>query len=353
MKRSLTIISLSLLPLFGCGKETQTQDRPLNPSTSEAREEQKTAEIPEAEMEIPTPPQPAATASADSDETRVELLDHGGLSRVALRYAFTPGQNATIVTEEDITYHVEWNKKPVSESEVYAIKSIVDFKVEETGKDGVVEISFLLREHSNKTKKKNQKGEALDFWSRSSKKVKELQGSKGVFYVDALGRFVLGEVDIPGQKPGQVHPWQKEALLLILTTLVVRLPEEPVGVGARWKITSPIKMPDFQYTQNSLIQLLEMEGSSLKMSVNNVGHAFSQELDVDPKDKKYYDRAFLDSVYLSTKENRSIDLTALTLDTQAENEIKLSMSVDKGQKTLGFAVRGAGTVVSFVMQGAK
>jgi hypothetical protein len=96
--------------------------------------------------------------------------------------------------------------------------------------------------------------------------VEGMKDSKGTLRIDAMGRQVsadygLPEVSTPGLRPSLAGFQQSFSQLFVV------LPEEPVGVGARWSSTAHFEHSGIPIEQRSTYTLEKRDGETLTLAV--------------------------------------------------------------------------------------
>ena len=82
--------------------------------------------------------------------------------------------------------------------------------------------------------------------------------------------------------PAQADPQMKQAMEQMKETLsrvAAPLPEEAVGVGAKWEVKMPIKSQGITITQTAVYQLATMEGERLSTKVTVTQTAANQKVE--------------------------------------------------------------------------
>jgi len=154
-------------------------------------------------------PDAGALASADAGPATAQLLEEGAEPRAVLTYAFDPGRQ---------------------EARVLTIDSLIEGK---TTLEDQVELRFKVRYPAADT---------VELVLRSAhttegeiKDIESTQGTRVVQRIRKDGTTDAPEVVSPKGADGTAAEYVKGAILQIAGTLVVPLPEKPIGVGARWR----------------------------------------------------------------------------------------------------------------------
>jgi hypothetical protein len=195
-----------------------------------------------------TPTEPAA-------ETTVELLEPGAQPREALRSTVPPGtlQTASLLQELDISQVIAGRRSaPTSASVDTDVRTAV-VAVDATGRR-TINFAYL---NSN---------------------VPELNGVTGSYAVTDRGFTEGGQFNVP---PGADPSFQ--ALLAQLEdqlgSLSTPLPDEAVGVGARWVVTQHPVLNGITMRQEITYELGRREGSTVSLRQTVRQRAGSQEVD--------------------------------------------------------------------------
>jgi hypothetical protein len=104
-----------------------------------------------------------------------------------------------------------------------------------------------------------------------------LVGMTGSGTVSSLGRSEGAELEIPEGLSPQLKQ-TLEGMTQSMDQMTAPLPEEAVGVGARWKVTMPMEMNGMKLTQIATYEILERDGDSVKFDIAIEQSAPKQEI---------------------------------------------------------------------------
>lgn len=221
---------------------------------------------------------PTATAA---DEREVVLLDPGAEPRERIRYRPEPGERVALV--ETTTTDVELPGPAASPGTVGVPKTRVESEVVIRGvePDGTM------------------------LWTLTVTDVEGGPGAASSSSPDPVGRAVEGrtsarglDASLPEDGPKEVlvvGPARDSNVVLGGGQFTVPLPEEPVGVGARWKVPGVLRQLGMQVAGTGIYELVAREEGRLEIAVSFAMTAPAQDLPLPegaPLDMKLRMRTF-------------------------------------------------------------
>jgi hypothetical protein len=164
----------------------------------------------------------AGEEEAENGDRKFKIVEPGSEPRVARRYAFKAQSDTRVMTLKVTVVRDVGGKKQEQAQPPLTMTLAVSPKPAVAPKKGaVLEVSI---------KKFDQEG--LD----KARAAAAQQVFKGLgVIVEVSPRGGLGELKFAGQKPPQGSEEVVQLLVKALEILVAPLPEEPIGVGAKWK----------------------------------------------------------------------------------------------------------------------
>lgn len=164
----------------------------------------------------------AGEEEAENGDRKFKIIEAGAEPRVARRYAFKAQNDTRVMTMKVIMVRDAGGKKQEqAQPPLTMTLSVVPKPAVAPKKGSVLEVAI---------KKFDQEG--LD----KARAAQAQQVFKGLgVIVDVSPRGGLGELKFAGQKPPQGAEDVVQLLVKALEILVAPLPEEPIGVGAKWQ----------------------------------------------------------------------------------------------------------------------
>ncbi|MEZ5137400.1 MAG: hypothetical protein R2702_05575 [Acidimicrobiales bacterium] len=193
-----------------------------------------------------------------------EVLDAGAEPRRELRLAYRPGDEVVLRIAQDLVIdQVEGDRAQQLDSP--PIVQVVALRVASVDEDEIV-LETTVRSATVEAA-----GTALDADQAAALQAQldGLAGVGGEVRLDPLGRVLAAELDRPDDLPDEVGR-VLDALGAQLGQLSPRLPEEPVGPGARWRTEVPLVELGADPITGTTVQtttLTAVDGEQLTLSV--------------------------------------------------------------------------------------
>lgn len=201
--------------------------------------------------------EPTIPESARVPLTEVELLDPGEGERVALRLTSEVGQREQMRLEQVMTMQIQVGAQQAPRVEMPPIRMDMEMETTHVGDDGAMR-------HASRITNLEVLGEG-PLVPRLEQDLGPLRDMTGWDVVDARGRMVAGEYELPGSASPELRN-SLQRTQDALRQLMPPLPEEPVGVGARWQAVSDIRS-QIAFRQVSTYTLESMEGKRIVLTV--------------------------------------------------------------------------------------
>lgn len=203
--------------------------------------------------------------------TEVELLEPGEGERVALRIRSEVGQTETMRLEQVMTMQIQLGEQQGPTVEMPPIRMDMVMETTHVGDDGAMR-------HSSRISNLEVLGDG-PLVPRLEQDLAPLRDLTGWDVVDARGRMVAAEYDIPGNASPELRN-SLQRTQEALRQLMPPLPEEPVAVGARWQAVSDVRS-QIAFRQVSTYTLESMDGDRIVLSVQTVQTADPQPMASD------------------------------------------------------------------------
>lgn len=210
----------------------------------------------------PTPAAPAAAPITEFQPASAELLDAGAEPRAALRYKFNKDLKEVMVMEMTIAMGMEVGGMEQPTNAMPTIRMVIALEGREITEEGdlkygmeFTKIEVLATEDSDPFMVEGMETAMAG-----------VVGLTGWGIVDNRGVTKDIGFTVPaGASPAVVT--QLDQMRGQLNQLAAPLPEEAVGIGARWKVTQHIKSNGMTLTQEATYTLDEHFVDNVKMSL--------------------------------------------------------------------------------------
>ncbi len=233
----------------------------------------KSAETPNAEEGESAPVGESHTASGDT--VQVRLVKPGAEPRSKLRLKLVPGSTETMVM-------VMRMRTSTAIGEGFTSSLLPDMvehlrmNVTEVNPDGRARIDFVIE----KANAKQARGVDAAVVSAVDTALQGMVGMRGYTMLTDRGVVEAGDVEVPPDATPtlkQMATQMRESI----TQFASPVPEEPVGVGAVWEVTTHPIAGGVKVTQKATQTLVSRQGPNLKTSAVVASTAAPQEMKND------------------------------------------------------------------------
>jgi hypothetical protein len=251
-------------------------------------------------------PAPAQTDGGDSPiaEPTVEVLDTGAEPRAPLRYALAAGTSVTATQSVD-QYVRQVDQEGFGNSDrVPTIDLGLRLDVQEVGPDGTARVALAFTSidaTGNGSAASSDQARAIEI------ALADITDLTGETTFTNRGVQVSGSFDVPDGLPDAVTTLldQYESQL---ATVTPPLPEEPVGVGARWRAMTELELGGITAQQRYVYTVESISGSVVELSVKILQTAKPQ--DFEPPGARKGDEYRLLSLRMTGKGSTTLDATS-------------------------------------------
>jgi hypothetical protein len=214
---------------------------------------------------------PVATPAA----SEVKLLEPGAEPRKLLRLHPKPGDKQTVSVSIDASMEVTMGEMPSQPIEMPLIKLTADTTAKSISADGEITYEMTISDVSaaDEPGVMPQVAEAL---KASLAKIKGLSGTSKMSdrgRSQNIGMTAGAGSDAQTQ---QVMDQIKQAL----STVMVSLPEEPVGTGAKWAAKTSIKSQGMAIDQTGTYEIASLEGERVVVKSDIAQRAANQKIQI-------------------------------------------------------------------------
>lgn len=223
----------------------------------------------------PAPAQTDGEGSGVADPT-VEVLDPGDEPRAPLRYALVAGTSVTGTQSIDQYIRQVDQDGFGSSTRVPTIDLGLELDVQEVQPDGTARVTFgftSVEATGNGSAASSDQARAIEI------ALADITDLTGETTTSSRGVVLDTSFDVPDDLPDLLRSIveQYESQVASLTP---PLPEEPLGVGARWRATTEAELNGIEFSQEFVYTIESVTGTQLELSVTAKQRAAPQEIDV-------------------------------------------------------------------------
>ncbi|PIE23072.1 MAG: hypothetical protein CSA62_09310 [Planctomycetota bacterium] len=219
--------------------------------------------------------QKAGPASKIPAKPEITLLDQGGEPRQKLRYRFVKGQKQRVFMDMQTEIKVKVGDFAMPMPQLPMMRLPLTLTVDAVDEEGTMQGTILIEKiEIIAPKDKKTDDRVLKALKSQLDKVGEIKGS---LRISVRGVTEQAKLKLPKSMPSSVLQTmgrvkqQLQALSLVL-------PEEPVGVGAKWQLRRPIQMPQMKYSRITDCQLGALHDASAQLDLTMQFKAEKQAL---------------------------------------------------------------------------
>ena len=214
-----------------------------------------------------------ATAAPQTATTQVKLLKAGGEPRKVLRLHPSPGDKQTLGMTVKIGVETRVGEAETPAMKLPLLKITLNATVREVSDKGDITYELVVGDTSV-----SEEAEGTPEIAEAMKTV--FAGVRGMSATGTMSSRGLSK-GIDFKVPAGSDPQTRQAMDQMketFTQLVVPLPEEAVGPGARWEVRMPIKSQGMTIEQTATYEVVSLEGERLATKSAVVQHAANQKV---------------------------------------------------------------------------
>lgn len=200
-----------------------------------------------------------AQRTASPPAREVELMEAGAAPQRPLRHRFSAGQSARFRIGIRTSVQISAGGRDTS---VPVPRMIMETEVGPTEVPSPGRMRYAFRV----TRADLEEGGAPEVRERLERDVGALVGTHGTAEIDERGTVVQFDFALPSNASPELQQ-QAASLRSTLGQLLPRFPEEPVGVGARWRIRDTIQLPQVALEIATVYRLRRWEGDRIELEV--------------------------------------------------------------------------------------
>jgi len=206
----------------------------------------------------------ASTAHAQT--ATIELLDPGAEPRAPLRYKLTAGSVERGTMEMSVNLLREANGQYVPMVAMPPTRMTMELRVTEVAPDGTARVEMSTR--SAEADVDQTTGVSTKAMNSTLSTVSRLGGW---YTMDSRGRTTMGEAELRPTAGAPANPAADKALTQLINSQTSveasMFPEEPVGKGARWRVTTSSPIATLDATTASEYTLLSRQGNRIELDM--------------------------------------------------------------------------------------
>ena len=220
-------------------------------------------------------PAAAVSASAGSSEPpTVKVVDAGAEPREALRFALTPG----VAQNSSLTFTTTVKQSGAVNQTVGPLRIRFGVAITVGDKDADGNVRLAISYPSFELLKGSDVGSASQR-DDVQRKLESFNGTTGELMMTPTGAVVSSAFELPETADPSANDLIDQ-LSEQANQLAIPLPDEPIGIGARWQATTQLELNGIRLEQTYTYTLRKRDGDRLDVDVRYVQRAPRQEADL-------------------------------------------------------------------------
>lgn len=254
----------------------------------------------------------------DTPKVRVTLLEAGDEPRQVLRYHPAAGSEETMVMSMKMGMSMNVGGNELPPRNMPTMEMVMDMKITEAAKDQF-RYEFML----SKVSVKNDEAVPDEVREAMQEEMQMLVGLKGQGVMTTQGFSIEGSFTLPEDAPPSAEQmfagFEKS-----INEMSTPLPEEAVGLGAKWEIEQHLETNGMQMKQTIVHELKALDGDEFSTKVNATQTAESQDVKAPglPENVSLH----LDSLTGKGKGQSTFKLTEMVPHSSLEYESQVKMT---------------------------
>lgn len=207
--------------------------------------------------------EPGEESPAAADPTlNVELLEAGAAPRETLRFTPTKGTKQTVVMTMDMQQQMTINGNPLPAPKLPVQKITIQFEVKGVTPAGDSQLGYEYTQWEVVREEGVQPAVA----DQIEKLLKPMIGTTGSVTVSNRGFPSENDVEIPAGVAPQLRA-MVDGMKQSMDRLGAPLPEEPVGVGGKWRVSAEVVANGVTVDQVSTYELLSADNGVYSLGI--------------------------------------------------------------------------------------
>lgn len=225
-------------------------------------------------VQAPTTGKTTPTKSAAASSTSpIKLINAGAEPRKLLRLHPKPGDKQSVTMTVKMAMTTKMGDTPIPQIKLPAMNFVMDSSVKDVSAEGDVSYDLEISE-ATVTDDPEVMQAAADAMKASLAQIKGM-GASGV--VSSAGVMKSLEFKAPSAsdpQAGQTVDQMKEAF----TRIMAPLPDDAVGVGAKWEVRTPVKSQGLVIDQTATYEIVSIEGDRVTTKCTVAQRASNQKI---------------------------------------------------------------------------
>lgn len=263
--RPLTaLIAVVLLATAGCQKHNSDKAVAAAAKTTTSARPAASHAAPSPAKSAATPPassasgqKSAAVKAAASPGSEVKLLSAGTAPRRVLRYHFKAGQIEKFKLTSTTAMSIKLGDKPMPAPAIPTLDMIASVKIVSVSPDGTAKRDLTI----DKVELANRDKLPAAVQNSVQDSLSELAKLKGHDELDSRGRLRSSTLDTSALDNGQVKQMM-QAMASAFGEVSAPFPEQAVGKGARWQVSTLVEQMGMKMRQQATYTLAKLDGDN-------------------------------------------------------------------------------------------
>ena len=199
----------------------------------------------------------------------LELLAPGAEPRRQLRYRLVPGAEETLVMKMRMGMRTKAPEVPAASIETPIMKMTMHLRITAMLSDTEAHYEFSLQD----TAVERSRGMSVELMETTRAALAQAEGMAGSAIIDTRGFNRDLVMKLPSGMPPQMEQMMDGAASQGIDRMSTPLPAGAVGEGARWKLHQTLVQNGVELRQETLFELVELDGDrcKLKSTVTQTG----------------------------------------------------------------------------------
>jgi Family of unknown function (DUF6263) len=218
-------------------------------------------------------PLAAAPSAVPADAPVVKLIDPGKDPKKALRLTAKVGLRRTMVMSMKMTMAMTMGANSVPAQKLPETRMTMDMKVTNVAPNGDIRYEFTIKK-PEVIADKDANPQVVDAMKNA---LKGMDGMNGYAVVSSRGFTKEADINMPPNMDPSMRQLM-EGTKQSLNQISSPLPEEPVGVGARWETIMKLKQNGMVLNQTASNELVDLKGDTGKINLKIKQNAERQKI---------------------------------------------------------------------------
>jgi hypothetical protein len=217
--------------------------------------------------------QSVAQAATQTATTQVKLLQPGAEPRKVLRLHPSPGDKQTLSMTMKMAGESKVGETPTPAMKLPGLKMTLGCTVKEVSDNGNIAYGLVLSDFSVS----DEPGGTPEAAAAMKAIFAGVKGLTGTGTASSRGHNESAAFEAPAGSNPQTRQLADQ-MKDLFTQLLVPLPEEAVGPGAKWEVKTPLKSQGMTVDQTATYELVSLEGERLTTKSTLAQHAANQKI---------------------------------------------------------------------------